>query len=425
MPKNAAPKPHDTYRRYETRIHRHIKSKNFQAAIQLLEAALAVEPKSPFHAASDISWHSRAEAAARWLKGVYSGASPDAPIAIYCEMNRFEINTKQWSVGAFLYDTVGDPRELDWLSNWTAAEKKALILPGMIALKSAFRKHFEEGNGPPPEWNASAELAILLVATRMQELLHVAVKSARQNGWLPEELLVFVGVHDSDLVAMEATSSAVKVLKRAKRKAWGWQELSSVRLDESHGRGVYLMDPGHDAKGRSYPRDSLHFEGPDEDLDALDKRTPLARNWRPLSVTFRRGLWTSDILQVYCFATAVNERAVKALAPLVGKSVEWLPIKTNADEPLFLIHPLVHLHLDANAEHNGGNGRNITVIRRYSFRPADLKNVHMFQIVGPPDSPAGAAAHAMHHICVSDDFVQMVEQHGLRGMVFKKIFSTA
>jgi len=422
MAKKGFPAPFETYRRYESKIRKFVKLGDFAAAIQLLESALAAEPPSPFESAAGLSWLKQAPAAAAWLEGVVADAPAGQVKAIYFEMNRFEINTSAWSIDAFTYDQIGDPASLEWLAHFSNAGKQPFVLPPMHMLQSAFREHFEEGEGPPPQGRAAAELAILLVSTRMQELMHAAVGLARAKGRLAAAVPAFSAVHDSDLVSVEATPDGIRALDRAKREARKWKELTSVRVGDAAGPGVYEMDTGYDERGRSYPRDSLQFAGDDDDLDPLSAAVPLADTWKPLQMTFRRNKWRSDLLAVYCTATAVNERAKESLAPLLGSAVEWLPIESNASEPLFLLHPLVHLRLAPDAVHNGGNGRNITVIQRHSFRPEDLQGVHLFQVVGPPDSPAGAAGHGMTTIYVSDDFVRRVEQYSLRGMLFRKVF---
>lgn len=167
--------------------------------------------------------------------------------------------------------------------------------------------------------------------------------------------------------------------------------------------------------------------------ERLDGDKALAARWRPLPVTVERFKRGGDFFPLEGH-WAASAAAVKALRPLLRDRVEILPLKIVADyeededydfddlparpklreryPSLFALHPLgrVELGPSAQVEYFLDDEEIITDVDRYAFRPADLEGRHFFRIRG-----------ATELYLVSEAFRQVVQRHGLRGMVLRPV----
>lgn len=121
-----------------------------------------------------------------------------------------------------------------------------------------------------------------------------------------------------------------------------------------------------------------------------------------------------DFPSLYIGTPVFSKRAWLALQPLIGDSVEALPILYPDSTTYYTMNVLEIVDcLDvANSEisRNGVTG-NVSWIHRFSFKRDKLRGKHLFKI---PEAPS-------LFVFVSDDFKRIVEEHNLRGLKFKSV----
>lgn len=409
------------YARLERAVRPWVRSAELDRAIARCEADLAALPRTDYHAALGRSWLGQTREASRWFAGFYQTAAKALPVrALYCEMNRFEINPDEWYLDAFAYGFFGDPEDPGWLVGWkmSSPKRSRFVLRGMGDLQELFAGDY--GDRPHETVRAASEIVILLLTLRMQELVFAAVRQARKSGRLPDDVPVLAAAHDSDLVCL-CYGSVVPPVTRP--------EPARPRLPRSPRRGsrlgIYKIDGGYDEFGNSLPWDLLDYarESDREKYgDRLDRAGPLAENWTPPRVILRRRKWRCDLIRLYPH-WGVSKTARAALAPLLRRTVEFLPLRCAELPELWVLHPLRHIDLASRAVHNGTNGSNMTVIRRYAFEIDDLKGKHLFGIKQATGSAARKAGLCFRSSYVSEEFKRLVAAHGLEGAVFEKVFS--
>jgi hypothetical protein len=349
--------PRNPYARLQRAVFPWVAKGQLDRAIAFCEAELASLPQTEYHDMLGRSWVGQTEEASRWIAGFYRSATKALKVrALYCEMNRFEINPDQWYIDAFAYDFFGDPEDLGWLVGWkkTTGDERRLVLPGMADLQALFARDYSEA--PPAEIRAASQVVMLLVGLRMQELIEAAASQARQSGWLPADVPVLAAVHDSDLVC--CCYGPVKPLVTRPEPV----RPTAFRRARPGGRlGVYRMDGGWDEFHNSLPWDLLAYANErDEEQywDLLGKAKTLARSWKAPRVKLRRRKWRCDLIHLYPH-WAVNERARAVLLPLLRKTVEFLPLSCTELPSVWVLHPLRHIDLAPNAVHNAKVNHNI------------------------------------------------------------------
>lgn len=110
----------------------------------------------------------------------------------------------------------------------------------------------------------------------------------------------------------------------------------------------------------------------------------------------------------------VSQRAWNVLRPLIGYCCEALPIVHPSGEPFYLIH--VMETIDALDEGHSETTRNATTgrinrIYRYALKNDLLAGKHIFKL---PLESSG-------ELLVGDEFRKIVEEHSLRGLLFKPV----
>jgi hypothetical protein len=412
-----------TYARLERTVHPWVRKAELERAIARCEAELATLPQTEYQQVLGRSWLRQTKEASRWLAAFHRTAAKALSVrALYCEMNRFEINPYEWYINAFAYDFFGDPRDLGWLVGWkkATADRNRLVLRGMADLQALFARDYADV--PPPKVRAASEVVVLLLTLRMQELIHASAVQARKAGQLPEDVPVLAAAHDSNLVCF--SYGRVKPLvtrSEPARPAVSPPPRPGARL------GIYKLDGGWDEFHNSLPWDVLDYVKQSEEerySDQLNRAKPLAKGWQPPHVKLRRRKWRCDLIGLYPH-WVVNEKARAALMPLLRKTVEFLPLRCSELPGLWVMHPLRHIDLASNAVHNATEGSNMTVIRRYAFEIVDLKGKHLFGIKQAPGSSARKGGYRFGASYVSEGFKRVVEAHGLQGVVFEKVFSYA
>jgi len=147
----------------------------------------------------------------------------------------------------------------------------------------------------------------------------------------------------------------------------------------------------------------------------------LGPRWRPLpvehcdaSVPKNRGE-PVDFLSALSGKTAVSERALQAITPLVGAAIEPLPLDCE-DEPdrhYFLLNflDLVDCLDEEQSVVERGSEGYISVIWKYAFKPGTADGHHLFRLKQDP----------LGDTLASDEFKTLVEDHGLVGLKFFQV----
>jgi hypothetical protein len=391
-------------------------------AVRRCEAELRKLKASEYQVAIGRTWLRQTEEAARWLGRFYKTASKTTPVrAVYCEMNRFEINTDQWYLDAFAYDFFGEPDDLGWLVGWkkSNSDRKRFVLRGMNDLQRLFAR--DDVEQPQASVQSASEVVVLLLTLRMQELVHTASEHARQAGLLPEDVPILSATHDSDLVCCSYGSVVPPVTRHEPaRPTIARPRKARTRL------GIYMIDGGFDQIGNSLPWDVLDYARQQDQQafsDRLDQAKRLAKTWAAPRVNLRKRKWRCDLISLYPH-WAVNDKARAALEQLLKGHVEFLPLRCDAFPQLWVLHPLRHIDLATDAEHNAaGRACNMTAIRRYSFEIEALQGLHLFGVKQAIGSPARRAGYCFGADYVSEQFRQLVATSELQGVVFEKVFS--
>lgn len=410
-------------------------------AISVCEKVLTESPEGPFHVAIGKSWTDLVEPLSLWITDLYGGAQEEISVkALYCEMNRFDINCDRWYLDGFGYEYFGGSTRTDWLPDWMycSGPERQFNLVGMESLQDVFDQ-WDRGTLEVFE-ESTADAATVLVTLRMIELVNNASTIAYSRGGIPQNIPVLAAAHEAEPVftvfgATKPKASRTKVAR---------PEIDLSTVGDGWDR-IYVIESGHDARGNPYPWCSLTFTEwwkakTDDEIDRSDresserdravgdqvvKAAALASEWiAPEMFCSGRG-WACDFfaavsLRTYC--PAVNEKAMTALVPLFGDDVEFLPVKTDDQFDRWIIHSLVHIPLSGEAEHNGRDGKNITSIKEYAFDPDDLRGIHLFRIRLPEYTPAGKAGGGSRQLFVSEQFKQTYGAAGLQGIVFKEVF---
>lgn len=390
-------------------------------AIARCEAALAKLPRTDYHAVVGRSWLGQTKDAVRWLAGFYRTASKSQSIrSLYCEMNRFEINCDDWYLDAFGYDLFGGSDDLDWLvsSKKNSSRRNRFKLLGMSDLQALFARDYRDE--PPVPIRSASETTILLLTLRMQELVHAAAEQARQLGLLPDEVPILSAAHDSDLVSVSFGRTVPLVTQfEPPRPKEPTLPRRSARL------GIYKMEGGYDEFGNSLPWDVLDYESESHRSmyrDQVDRAVSLAKTWVSPRVSLRKRKWRCDLISLYPH-WAVNEKARAALAPLLRRTVEFLPLRYGENSQLWLLHPLRHIDLSQSAVHNAENGGNMTFVSRYAFETKALQGKHLFGVKQAKGSVSRRVGYCFGANYVSEEFRRVVGEAKLQGVVFEKIFS--
>ncbi len=154
------------------------------------------------------------------------------------------------------------------------------------------------------------------------------------------------------------------------------------------------------------------------DWTALEQGKPLARSWGPPSVGVdeHAGRWP-DFPSLLLSIPVFSARAWGVLRPLVGASVEALPLDCPAGPSYFAINVLDHVEAldhDRSAIVRFTDG-GIMMVDSYAFKPGLLNGKHMFKL---PET-------ATIEVLVSGDFKELVERHRLTGLLFKELGSAS
>jgi hypothetical protein len=135
--------------------------------------------------------------------------------------------------------------------------------------------------------------------------------------------------------------------------------------------------------------------------------------WKPLPVGIESlGTKRGDFLTVIAYSFACNKGAWKVLEPLIGDSVELLPLECSEGE--FNLLKVINIidcldYSKADVFRFQETGR-VLHVRKYAFKEDLIRDRHFFAI---PEKKYG--------ILVSQSFKDLVEQNQLKGLTFKQV----
>jgi hypothetical protein len=189
---------------------------------------------------------------------------------------------------------------------------------------------------------------------------------------------------------------------------------------------VYIAHPDHDAYDALFNVLLAQFDEswwPKQGINdwievmtALDG-TPMKHRWKPIPVehtpaSVRRNRGRPVDFPLCEFGrTAVSERALKVIEPLVRDSIEALPLEC-VDYPerrYYVLHVTKVIDcLDVERCEGSRMGDIFTWINRYAFKPGTTEGHHLFRVKQQRLGPNLA----------SEEFRQLVESSGLVGLNF-------
>ncbi|HLO46818.1 MAG TPA: DUF1629 domain-containing protein [Kamptonema sp.] len=149
----------------------------------------------------------------------------------------------------------------------------------------------------------------------------------------------------------------------------------------------------------------LHFLG---DLHWYE----LPGSWQPIPVEIYSAGKPGDFPAIVGFHQTLSERAVRILQPIMGESVELLPVVCTTGERYFVIKIVDVVDcLDysrAVVRRNSHSGR-VTVIDSFAFKDGCIGDRNIFRL---PE---------LNRALVSQAFKDCVENNGLEGLRFKQV----
>lgn len=148
-----------------------------------------------------------------------------------------------------------------------------------------------------------------------------------------------------------------------------------------------------------------------EIIYALMDGESVAKLWQPLAVNVdRTKKRSSDFPSLYGPIPVFSERAVGALAPLLGDFVEPLPLQCSSKTPYFAMNVLSVVDaLDRKkSEIEYDSDGDVTFVRRYSLIKKRIGKLNIFKL---PETKA-------LEVFVSEAFRECVEEEGLTGLKF-------
>lgn len=184
---------------------------------------------------------------------------------------------------------------------------------------------------------------------------------------------------------------------------------------------VFKLQVDYDALGDS-PWGELFDQVELEETWPLYRSHPLAATWRPMPVTLHEAEQHAEFVYFTAGGWAVRPEARRALIPILGGAVEFLPLACDTGEEFHALHPLqlADLGPEAVARRNEVSG-NITDIRRYSFDPAALVGKVCFRVRHPVGSAAGPESGGSD-VLVSSVVRDCIERHGFLGVRCVPVF---
>ena len=145
-----------------------LRAGEIMACTQIAIEELHKLPETPFHCVCDLSITNEFGAAVLYLDRFLEQESINFPIvAVYTEMNGFNINTDRWFCSVFAYSKYGGHEDYGWLAEWQSAVYDDLTITGLEELQSVFASDAYRN----PDYNEAGDLAELLVVLKFQQFV--------------------------------------------------------------------------------------------------------------------------------------------------------------------------------------------------------------------------------------------------------------
>ena len=208
---------------------------------------------------------------------------------------------------------------------------------------------------------------------------------------------------------------------------------------------IFSLQVDYTARG-SNPWDTVHARCDLECLFPLGRNRPLAAEWQPLPVQLRSARQRADAMLFGPGYWAIRLAASRALSPILGPAVEFLPLLCESGEELVALHPLQLAEIGPGTEgsRNAVTGC-LTWVRRYDFEPAALDGMVCFQareseaviravadrlrragMVCTQDREPGSAGDSVYSglgdVLVPEAVRERLERLGLSGWRFEQVF---
>ena len=160
--------------------------------------------------------------------------------------------------------------------------------------------------------------------------------------------------------------------------------------------------------------DSLSLRSRSGHDDVLNKLLgqPVGQAWTPLKAKFYRVGRQGDFPYLAGHVPAFSKRALSALSPLLGDTIEPLPLVTPSGtySAIHVLEVIDALDLNRSKVEWLDEDR-ILDIERYVFKPEAVQGKHIFRI----------RQHALAFTYVSEAFRQAVEESALEGLALKEV----
>jgi hypothetical protein len=180
---------------------------------------------------------------------------------------------------------------------------------------------------------------------------------------------------------------------------------------------IFRMDPDpdeHDDLLTIPTRGIAWFEVFDrlsEGLRCADWWQPVPMEWKPAKVRKNRGK-PVDFIGLMGLGLAFSDRAAEALAPLVGDTIELLPLAYDGPGRFQVVNMLAIvdcLDEERSITDRYSDGQ-ISSVKKYIFKPGSTDGHHLFK-----------CKQCLLHDLVSAEFKALVEEKGLVGAYFKPV----
>jgi len=180
-------------------VDRNFRKSDIQGAVESLESSLSKGKIARFKGLAGTQFSNPpSEVLSRINKFIRACGKKFELRAVYLEMNGFDINYGRWFFDFFGYDQYGaDPDDLEWLSDWQSEPFPDVTLEGLEKQQKEFKWYHENEMWKDKTFEASYDIAVLLVMARFASL----IEEALQSGKLAKAVPVVATAHDFDIVA--------------------------------------------------------------------------------------------------------------------------------------------------------------------------------------------------------------------------------
>jgi hypothetical protein len=149
-------------------------------AEQLLVESLRATPWSPYHVACDLRIETPRESVAEYFDSFLADTRRRTRVAlVYCEMNGFTINPRQWYCNAMGFHEDHGRETDDWLGDFNTHAEGNLVIRGLEPLQEVFADAEALERGEENELRAARDFAERLVVVKFQRMLQDALPLMR------------------------------------------------------------------------------------------------------------------------------------------------------------------------------------------------------------------------------------------------------